>query len=668
MVDAVKKISRLKLDPMAQLVLSDENFQMGPRFAATGVTEIVRGVVDTMNLVSQATKITYRPRSAQSNLVLAHEGGYEADFQRAIVDAMVLADAAAWRFDFLRPIDDTLSLNSVAGYNNEFVRSIEQAMVLNSTAVNKTTFLRTLTQVLSLTDNVKQSAILESVLTILLLDHQAGFKRDFLRQVSHNLALTDSGSEVALLVRSLESVLLLDQAADVNADFVRDVSSLLTLVDDAVRVNAILEAAASVLSLTPEALVSVLFDRSSPSTLSMDDEAEATLVTACEQLDWTLIGDNPDGPQWGKALLPLTLALSRGTLPESYWTKYVQCYNSNLTVSEPPASTYGGAGPTGLSGSNKWRGGVLSEAGYLYFIPSDNVYTYKFDPSTNTGANLTTSHSGTLKWAGGALGFSGNIVCAPDDATTVLHINTSNDAETTFGTFTGTSKWHGAYLNKNGIAICAPRTSSQILAINPDSTANDVWLSTGPTAPGLACGQMAPDGVSLYVAPSSSTQVLKCNTADHTNITWDWLAGGPYGGSDEYFGMVLDDTGNIYCIPYDATAVLKIETQNGDNETTFGTITGTAKYTGGALGHDTKIYSAFWNAGNCIIIRTSNDTIYTMNTWNGSSARTCGINALPDGRLIPINANIPAIPRYYTDAGATSREADFLLSPYWNKL
>jgi hypothetical protein len=640
-----KKQSRLKLDPMARLVLADARFEMGPRFAATNVTEYTRGVVDTMNLVSQATKVSLRPRSAENTLLLAQQGGYQADFQRALVNAMVLADAAAWRFDFLRPIENTIALSQDLDYLTDFNRSLEDSLVLNSTAVTITTYLRTLEQTLSLTHLARQTEYLRSLLDVLLLDHQSGVKVEYLKAVVDNLGITDTTTEKRDFARALESVLSASQSATVNGDFVRDVTSLLLIVDDPVVHKEALRAAAHALALTEQAIDIWTFDRPPSHAMSVTDNAVATLIGACDNVEWD------DG------------------MSDTIYGKHVACYRTNLSISEPPSSNYGSAGPTGLTGADKWRGGVLSEAGYVYFIPFTNAFTYKFDPSTNTGANLTTNHTGTAKWAGGALGLSGNIVCAPNNATTVLHINTSNDAETTFGTFTGTNKWHGAYLNADGYAICAPRQSRDILALDPDDTGNS-WTSSTvmPLGADYACGQMGPDGYSLYVVPSSSVNVAKLDTTNHQSITYSALSGGPYGGSNEYFGAVMDDTENIYCMPYNATAVLKIETGNSDNESTFGTLTGTAKYVGGALGHDTKIYSAFWNAGNCVIIRTSNDTVYTMNTWNSNSRRTVGCVAIPDGRIIVVNGNIPAIPRYYTDAGTTARDDSLLLSPYWNKL
>ena len=653
----------MKLNPLTRMVLTESNFGMGPKRASANFTEFTRGVVQTMNLVSDATKITYRPRAAASALLLDHEGGYEADFQRVLTDAMLLADAAIWRFDFLRPAENTLVLGNTATHNWDFLRPIEQSLVLNSTAVNVTTYLRTVSQILSLTDLVREAAILESILDVLLLDHSATYVTDYLRTVESAVSLSQVAYPGAEFLRSLETIMTVDQTADVTEDFLRALENVLLLVDDAVNANILLESAASVLGLSDISLWS--WDR--PQDLGVTDEATANLFTSCEQLDWTLFGENEQAPEWGTVRMPVWLGYT-GASPETYWTKYKQCYVTNLTVSEPPSSNYGGAGPTGLSGSNKWRGGVLSEAGYLYHIPYNNNFVYKFDPSTNTGANLTGNYTGTLQWAGGALGFDGNIVCAPSSATSILHINTANDAETTMGTYTGSLKYHGAYVNKNGFVICAPFTSSNILAVDSRFTSNVTWASTGPTVPNLAGGQMGPDGVSLYLAPSSSTQVLKIDTTDHTNMKWNWLPGGPYGGANEYFGGVLDDTGNIYFIPYNATAVLKIETQNNDNESTFGTLTGTAKWVTGSLGHDTKIYSGFWNATTALVIRTGNDSTYNMNTWASSSASTCGVTALPDGRLIPICAGIPAVPQYYTDAGTTSREADFLLAGYWNKL
>lgn len=691
-------VSRLRFNPLLQKILAQQ-LGMGPKrltaaddeldcfvpnygFEAAGfviplgrtcpetLTEFNRGIIHTMNMVSEATVIADRPRSIADDLSLSSTGGYLADFNQSITHAMLIADAAVWRFEFLQSIDHNLPLTDQTQVQVALLRSIEDAMVLQSTVVNVTTYLRTLSDALALTDATRPGLIVESLLDLMMLDHQSGVQVEFLRALIENLGITDAGSKVIDFVQAIEHVLSVSQTDAVTADFVRSVDDILLLADDAFQGNEFLEAIESAMLLTQQSISVWDFNRTDERTMNITDSADDGYVAVCDLLDWTLIGyDYPNDAIYGKetAGFPFPTG-SRGTSNTDYWVQYGQCWNTNLQTGEPPSPGYGAAGPVALVGNNKWRGGVLSEAGYVYFVPHDNAYTYKFNASNNTGANLSTSHTGTGKWAGGCLGFSGNIICAPNNATTILHINTSNDNETKFGSYIGNNKWHGAYLNKNGWAILAPRLSSSIVAVNPDSTANDVHISSGPTVPNLACGTLGPDGVSLYIAPSSSTQVLKCNTADQTNITWKWLDGGPYSGFNAYFGLVLDPTGNIYGIPYNATSVLKIETQNGDHESTFGSLIGNAKYTCGALSHDTRVYSAFWGTTNAVGIRTGNDTTFTFTTFTlGGTNETVGCVAVPDGRIIVVPADITAVPRYNTDA-SSSREADFLLSPYWNKL
>lgn len=655
------------LNPMSRLILTDENFTMGPKRAAREVTEFARGVVHTMNLISDGSAVTYRPVNIQHELFLASTGGYIADIRRVLIDAMLLNSAATWRFDFLRPVEDQILLTDAANGQFDFNRSLEQSMVLNSLAVTTTTYLRTLSQLLSLTDLARQTVAMESVLDILLLDHQSELIHVFVVNVAQTLSLTSESSDDVRFVRAIDTILSMSQTAEVDTVFLRAVEDLLLLVDDAERFNALVNSATSTLALTPNVLDTWVFRRPDERTLSLSSTVNDGYIAVCDQLDWTQIGyDYTNDPQYGKetARFPMQLG-SHSSSNVNHWIKYYQCWYTNLQTSEPPTPTYGGAGPTGFGATNKWRGAFLSTAGYVYFVPYSSTNTYKFDPSNNTGSNLTTTHTGNLKWAGGGLGFNGNAICAPYNSTTVLHINTSNDAETTFGSFTGNFKWSGVYVNKNGWAICAPRMSSQILAVNPDSTSNDVYLSTGPTTPDMAGGQLAADGVTLYVCPTTSLSVLKCNTANHQSITWSWLKGS-YTGTNKWFGMAMDVTGNIYCVPYNSTNVLKIQTQNNDYESTFGTLTGNEKWVTAVLSHDSRIYTGYWNAINALVIRTADDTTFTFNTFNGGNSETCGIIAIPDSRLIVVPNDISAIPHYLPDA-SSAREEDFLLSPYWNK-
>lgn len=631
------------------------------------MTEFARGVVQTMNLISDGTAVTHRPVNIQDELFLASTGGYIADLRRVLIDAMILNHAASWRFDFLRPVSDSLSLTDNGVGVFDFNRTLEQSMVLNSLAVTTTTYLRTVSEILSLTDLVRQTEVLEAILDILLLDHQSELIHVFVVNVANALNLTSESSSNVRFIRALDNIMSISQTAEVDAVFLRSVEDILLLVDDAERFNALIYGATSTLALTPDVLDTWIFRRPDSRTLSLSSTVNDGYLAVCDQLDWTQIGYTyTNDPQYGKetAKFPIQLG-SHSSSNVNNWIKYYQCWYTNLQTSEPPTPTYGGAGPGGWGATNKWRGGFLSTAGYVYFVPYSSPNTYKFDPSTNTGSNLSTTHTGNLKWAGGGLGHDGNAICAPYNATTVLHINTSNDNETTFGTYTGNFKWSGVYVNKNGWAICAPRMSSQILAVNPGSTSNDAYLSTGPTTPDMAGGQLGADGVTLYVCPTTSTSVLKCNTTNHQSITWSWLKGS-YTGTNKWFGMAMDVTGNIYCVPYNSTNVLKIQTQNNDYESTFGTFTGNEKWVTAALSHDSRIYTGYWNAINALVIRIADDTTFTFNTFNGGNSETCGIIAIPDSRLIVIPNDISALPHYLPDA-SSDREEDFLLSSYWNK-
>ena len=77
-----------------------------------------------------------------------------------------------------------------------------------------------------------------------------------------------------------------------------------------------------------------------------------------------------------------------------------------------------------LSGTNKWRGGVLGAEGKVYGIPASSANTLVINPNKQTATRPTLGAiAGDAKWCGGVLAGDGKIYCIPYFATSILMIN-----------------------------------------------------------------------------------------------------------------------------------------------------------------------------------------------------------------------------------------------------
>lgn len=636
------------LNPLTVKILGQKPFGLGPKAATGNATEFVRGVVETMNLVHATTRISYRPQTITEDILLASESGYNADRERAIFDALLLADAAIWRFDFLRPVDDTITLSGDATLYRWFFRSLEEALVLNSTVVNKHSFFVQVANVLSLTHNARQTLLVETILDILLLEHNSTFVKDFLRAAEHNLSLTATATQGSTFIKALTDVILFDQSATLTADFIRAATDLLLIVDDAqgsVFVEAILKSLTDLLLMNDEALKSLAFSRDDTRTLNIAQAASGTINAACDRIDYTLIGT-------------------------TYWPSYQACIQNKAgsTANYTETCNYMGGSSLG-TGFGKWRGGVLAPNGYIYCCPYNSTQALKIDPSGNSAAVIGSTHSGSLKWSGGCLGFTDNIItCCPWSATTVLLIDTDDDTTNTIiSGLTGGEKYSSAVVNKEGYAYFVPYDSTNIMYVNTANRGDYGEASTGLTgADKFAGGCIAPDGYDLVCIPASKTKVSVFDTSNSINIIAKPEPDEDIGAS-KWYGCVLTENNYIYAAPFNYGKFLKIDCTDNYSRTTFGTISGTDRYVGCAFAANQKIYCAPFSANAVLVLETNNsdnyyETITTpnlTNKWIGAVTGEDGKVYLPPGR-----AEYAGV--IDTDS-VNAPTTNILRSPYFNK-
>lgn len=638
------------LNPLSLKVLGQKPFGMGPKKAAGDITEFVRGVIDTMNLVQEATRISYRPQTINEDILLASEGGYNADRERALFDAMLLVDAAIWRFDFLRPTADDLGLTDSHAFVKDFNRTLEEALVLNSTVVNKHSFLVTLSHALSLTDHARQNLLIEAILDILLLEHNGEYQKHFLRSVTDNLTITSQGSTAVNFAKALTDVITFSQSGTVTGDFIRAVTDLLLIVDDPQYLYIVLRAVADLMTISDDVLQTMAFGRSDTRTLNISDAVAYSLVTGvdCSTINWMLVGS-------------------------SYWSNIAGCIAANSGRTGNTETRYNLGGTAAGTAVGKWRGGVLAPNGYIYCSPFNDNYVLKIDPTSNTQSTIGSSLSayGSVKWSGICMSMDGNYaICSMWGATSMLTINTANDTPVVVGSgFTGGAKWSGIVTNKDGYSYMMPFDATYMLGVDNSNTSNTFNAITGLTGADKWAGcQLCPDGVTILAIPSSSTELCTFNTANTTNVTQNTI-NSSITGTLKYNGSCLTDEGYVYSVPYSNTNAIKVNTANWDHSF-FGSFTGTTLYSDAVFAFNRRVYGVPFDSSITSVLRIDTQNSDYMDAGAGV---TTDVNKFlsgvyyPDGTIILVPSRVTRATGLYIDTSNTTPTVNILRCPYFNQ-
>ena len=227
----------------------------------------------------------------------------------------------------------------------------------------------------------------------------------------------------------------------------------------------------------------------------------------------------------------------------------------------------------------QWHGASLNaEQTAIYCIPSNAHSVLKVDIMTHStslidihvplGRYKDFSFQHTNKWYGGILGDDNAVYGMPYRTCALLRIDTTTDTAAVIGEDYGCSRfnWHGG-AKVNGCIYAYPSHADTVLKIDTspeskgersellpihrspsdkDTTTNYKWLG----------GCIGADG-NIYAMPADASAILKIDT--HTNYCTTFGFVGTQ--KNKWQGGVLSPSdGCIYCIPADGQHVLRIDT------------------------------------------------------------------------------------------------------------
>lgn len=216
--------------------------------------------------------------------------------------------------------------------------------------------------------------------------------------------------------------------------------------------------------------------------------------------------------------------------------------------------------------------GILSAE---YAGLTNEAQVLKLDPLTKEVTMMGPKMEGRNKFYGGITGNNGCIYGIPYRAEGVLCINPKTQQVTVIGPklpWGFVENWHGGAKSPiNGCIYGFPANAETVLCITPETgQVQELRHSEGKALPGKykwLGGAVSRDG-NVYCVPSDATEVLKIEAATNRVTTFGCVPG----DCNKWQGGVLGPPGDdkIYCIPSDADTILVIDPKNNDAITFLG--------------------------------------------------------------------------------------------------
>ncbi len=280
-------------------------------------------------------------------------------------------------------------------------------------------------------------------------------------------------------------------------------------------------------------------------------------------------------------------------------------------------------------------------------LTSGNVCDF-FDYASPV-AEYTNSSISDASLSAGCLAPNGKIYFIPGSnsgSTKVLVIDPI--AGTTERLDCGSWSGYGAVAAHDGFIYCFPYGSvSTIMSINPETHEVNTSHKTGVGGSSDYLGATLHPNGNIYLIPSGAQNVGVYTPSTNTfSSTTTGLTGLPSGAA-KWYGGCLAQNGKIYCAPYNHNSVLIIDVDTPSTDIT--TIASMSTYAAsswrqGCLAPNGKIYFSPRNGTSVLIVDPSDDS-----KDESTIASLTGSNKYCQGILAP-NGKIYCLPMLFTNA------------------
>ena len=175
-----------------------------------------------------------------------------------------------------------------------------------------------------------------------------------------------------------------------------------------------------------------------------------------------------------------------------------------------------------------------------------------------------------------------------------------------------------------GIAITSGASAVSIASSIATTFSSDTTFTVGDS--GIGTVYFAANTPNNFTDSSAGTSGFAVTTTSNGS--------GSLSGSAKWYGGVLAPNGKIYGIPAVSSSVLVIDPATGIT-TTFGSLSGTYKWIGGVLAPNGKIYGIPYASTSVLVIDPATNTTSTFGSLSGSSKWYGGVLA-PNGKIYGI--------------------------------
>jgi hypothetical protein len=203
----------------------------------------------------------------------------------------------------------------------------------------------------------------------------------------------------------------------------------------------------------------------------------------------------------------------------------------------------------------------------------------------------------------------------------------------------GGNKWNDFVDGKDGFLYGIPCYARRVVKFNPiDKSLTEIGPDLGYGEFKWMCGGLANNG-SIYCAPYNAKHILKINTNDGTvetlenvelperGLFWMWASG----------ALAADN--HIYYMPYRACRIMKLNPDNDSLSSVGDDLLGAYKYKGTIVGNDDCLYGMPYQAKRIVKFDPNNpDTTSTVGGEEDEEFFCCGNGVLGgDGYIYAVN-------------------------------
>lgn len=291
-------------------------------------------------------------------------------------------------------------------------------------------------------------------------------------------------------------------------------------------------------------------------------------------------------------------------------------YNARRIVKyNPVTEVKTSIGPDFGDDECKWIGAVMDDKGCIYCAPFSCDVILKIDTTNDTVSTIESPlfNPGTYKWSVGSLALDGNIYFMPCHANRIMKVNCEFDTASMVGGDLGDSecKYFGSVVDHHGYVVGIPHNAKHVVRYNPATETTDKFIYDGMARKEMDVGNgvLGRDGCIYAVNPRG--QVVKF---DHANRCASWTRGKLSAPIINVFGWIngiLGIDGCIYWPPRGANRILKYDPFLGraslvgakiKSSRDDGIFAFRQEFTGGVMGHDGIIYCIPYSASQVLKI------------------------------------------------------------------